>query len=46
MESREFTADDVVFSYDRLNKSPKKIPGYFDHIDQVEATGKHRSRSS
>ena len=26
MESREFTADDVVFSYDRINKSPKKIP--------------------
>jgi peptide/nickel transport system substrate-binding protein len=41
MESREFVADDVVFSYDRLNKSPKKIPGYFDHIDRVEATGKH-----
>ena len=41
MESRELTADDVVFSYDRLNKSPKKIPGYFDHIDRVEATGKH-----
>jgi peptide/nickel transport system substrate-binding protein len=41
MESRELTADDVVFSYDRLNKSPKKIPGYFDHIERVEATGKH-----
>jgi peptide/nickel transport system substrate-binding protein len=41
MESRELTADDVVFSYDRLNKSPKKIPGYFDHIDRVEAKGKY-----
>src|SRR6478736_6779650 len=41
MESREFVADDVVFSYDYLNKSPKKIPGYFDHVDKVEATGKH-----
>jgi peptide/nickel transport system substrate-binding protein len=41
MESRELTADDVVFSYDRLNKSPKKIPGYFDHIDRVEANGKY-----
>ena len=30
---------DVVFSYYRLNKSPKKIPGYFDHVDKVEATG-------
>ena len=26
MESRELVADDVVYSYDRLNKSPKKIP--------------------
>lgn len=41
MESRELTADDVLFSYDRLNKSPKKIPGYFDHVDRVEVTGKH-----
>ncbi|MFO1329194.1 MAG: ABC transporter substrate-binding protein [Rubrivivax sp.] len=42
MEQRELTADDVVFSYDRLNKSPKKIPGYFDHVDRVEAQGKHQ----
>lgn len=41
MASREFTADDVIFSFDRLNKSPKKIPGYFDHIEKVEATGKY-----
>jgi len=41
MESRELTAEDVVFSYDRLNKSPKKIPTYFDHIDRVEASGKY-----
>ncbi|TWO68485.1 ABC transporter substrate-binding protein [Caenimonas sedimenti] len=42
MESREFTADDVVFSFDYLNKSPKKIPGYFDHVEKVEANGKHQ----
>lgn len=41
MESRELVADDVVFSYYRLDKSPKKIPTYFDHIDKVEATDKH-----
>ena len=41
MEARELTAEDVVFSFDRLNKSPKKIPGYFDHVEKVEATGKH-----
>ena len=44
MKSREFVADDVVYSYNRLDKSPKKIPGYFDHIDKVEATGKHSLR--
>lgn len=42
MEQREFTADDVVFSFDRLNKSPKRIPGYFDHVERVEAQGRHQ----
>jgi len=41
MESRELVADDVVFSYTRLDTSPKKIPTYFDHIEKVEATDKH-----
>jgi peptide/nickel transport system substrate-binding protein len=41
MAARELTADDVVFSYERINKSPKKIPGYFDHVSKVEATDKH-----
>jgi peptide/nickel transport system substrate-binding protein len=41
MEAREFVADDVIFAFDRINKSPKKIPGYFDHVDKVEATGRH-----
>jgi peptide/nickel transport system substrate-binding protein len=41
MDARELIADDVLFSYDRLNKSPKKIPTYFDHVDRVEVTGKH-----
>jgi peptide/nickel transport system substrate-binding protein len=41
MKARELTAEDVVFSYTHLDKSPKKIPGYFDHIAKVEATGKH-----
>jgi peptide/nickel transport system substrate-binding protein len=30
-----------VFSYNRQNASPKKIPGYFDHVDRVEATDRH-----
>jgi len=41
MEARELVADDVVYAYDRLNKSPKKIANYFDHVEKVEATGKH-----
>ena len=41
MAAREMTAEDVVFSYDRLNKSPKKIAGYFDHVDKVEAKDKY-----
>ena len=40
MKSRELTAEDVVFSFDRLDKSPKKISGYFDHIAKVEARDK------
>jgi peptide/nickel transport system substrate-binding protein len=41
MPARELTAEDVVFSYNRLDKSPKKIATYFDHVAKVEATGKH-----
>ena len=41
MKSRELVAEDVVFSYNRLNNSPKKIAGYFDHVDKVEATDKY-----
>ncbi len=44
MKSRELVADDVVYSFHRLEKSPKKIPTYFDHIEKVEATGKHSLR--
>ena len=41
MKARELVADDVVHTYTRLDKSPKKIPTYFDHVDKVEATDKH-----
>ncbi|WP_454617124.1 ABC transporter substrate-binding protein [Bradyrhizobium cenepequi] len=41
MASRELVADDVVQSYYRLDKSPKKIPTYFDHVQKVEATDPH-----
>ena len=41
MAAREMVADDIVHSYYRLEKSPKKIPTYFDHVDKVEATDPH-----
>jgi peptide/nickel transport system substrate-binding protein len=40
-KAREFTSEDVLFSYERLDKSPKKIPTYFDHIAKVEARDKY-----
>ena len=39
MSRREINADDVIYTYDLLRTSPKKIPSYFDHIDSVEADG-------
>ena len=41
MKARELVADDVVYSFYRLDKSPKKIPTYYDHVDKVEATDKY-----
>ena len=41
MAARELNADDVVFSFNRLDKSPKKIASYFDHVAKVEAIDKH-----
>ena len=35
------TPEDVVQSFYRLDKSPKKIPTYFDHIQKIEATDPH-----
>ena len=42
MKSRELVAEDVVDSFNRLDKSPKKIPTYFDHVEKVEATDSTR----
>ena len=41
MKKRELTAEDIVFTYNRLNTSPKKLLAYFDHVDQVEAADSH-----
>jgi peptide/nickel transport system substrate-binding protein len=41
MKSREFVAQDVVANHNRMDKSPKKLPTVYDHIEKVEATDKH-----
>lgn len=41
MAERELVADDVLFSFNRQNNSPKKIPTYFDHVEKIEAPDKH-----
>jgi peptide/nickel transport system substrate-binding protein len=41
MESREFVADDVVFTFNRQKNSPKSIKNYFFFIDKVEAIDRH-----
>ena len=41
MAARELTSQDVLFSFNRQDKSAKKIAGYFDHIEKVEAPDKY-----
>ena len=41
MKKRELTAEDIAYSFNRLEKSPKKLLAYFDHVDRVEATDSH-----
>jgi peptide/nickel transport system substrate-binding protein len=41
MASRELVADDVVYTFNRLNSSPKKIAGYFDYVSSIEAKDKY-----
>ncbi len=41
MKARLLEAEDVVFSYNLVDQSPKRIPTYFDHIKKVYARDKH-----
>jgi peptide/nickel transport system substrate-binding protein len=41
MEAREFTADDVVFSFYYRHNSPRRPPGIGDEIDKVEALDRY-----
>lgn len=41
MKSRELVADDIVYTFNRLNSSPKKIAAYFDFVSSIEAKDKY-----
>ena len=41
MESREFVADDVLFTFNRQKNSPKAFKDYYYYVDKVEAPDKH-----
>ncbi|MDZ4760356.1 MAG: ABC transporter substrate-binding protein [Alphaproteobacteria bacterium] len=41
MKSREFVADDVLFTFDYIQKSPKRIKSYLDFIERIEARDDH-----
>ncbi len=41
MAPRELDAEDVVYSFEQLDRSPKKIGGYFDHVERVYARDPH-----
>jgi peptide/nickel transport system substrate-binding protein len=41
MKAREFVADDVVYSMQRIITSPKAIKGYIDSVDRWEKIDKH-----
>ncbi|MDA1074112.1 MAG: ABC transporter substrate-binding protein [Proteobacteria bacterium] len=41
MDARELDARDVVFSFNYLNDSPKRIATYFDHIRELEVRDSH-----
>ncbi len=44
VERRELDAHDVVFSFDNLVTSPKKIHEYLDHISNIEVIDSHTLR--
>ena len=44
MAARELDAHDVMYSYNAINASPKRIPTYFDHIDRIEVVDSHTLR--
>ena len=41
MKSREMTSEDIKFTFNRLNSSPKKVPGMYDYVTSVDTPDKY-----
>jgi peptide/nickel transport system substrate-binding protein len=41
MKARELTAEDIVYTFNRQNSSPKKVDSMYDYVDNVQAVDKH-----
>jgi peptide/nickel transport system substrate-binding protein len=41
MKSRELTAEDIVYTFNRQNSSPKKVDSMYDYVDKAEAVDKY-----
>jgi peptide/nickel transport system substrate-binding protein len=41
MASRELTAEDIVYTFNRQNSSPKKIEGMYDYVDSAKAADRY-----
>src|SRR5262249_53240806 len=41
MKSRELGADDIVYTFKRLNSSPKKIANYFEFVSSIQAKDRY-----
>lgn len=41
MEERELDAEDVLYTFNYIDQSPKRIATYFEHLEAVETRGSH-----
>jgi peptide/nickel transport system substrate-binding protein len=41
MAARELDAEDVLYTFNYIDQSPKRIRTYFEHLESVEARGSH-----
>ncbi len=41
MASRELTSEDIVYTFNRQNSSPKKVDSMYDYVDSVRAADKY-----